>query len=354
MKSIILTATVLLLFNGFAFSCTTFCVKRANETYLGSNLDWSVGEGLIIINKKNVSKNAVEVVNPVFWVSKYGSISFSLFGREFPQTGMNEAGLAIGSMALHQTRYAKRDNRPELHKTQWVQYCLDNYSTVKEVINSDLEIRIHTNAQVKQHYLVCDKTGDCATIEFLNGKLVSHTKKTLPVKVLANDTYESSLRSLNGQISSSPPLIDAYYGGNSLFRFQKAAEMTRHFESKKNLDPIDYSFKILEAVAQGSFTKWSIVYDIDKKTAYLKTLYNKKRRYVELSKFDLSCNTDVMILDMNEKLSGNITSRLKKYTPKANYDHIEKSLREHSFLSFDLYNSLKIMSEFPEQTRCLK
>lgn len=38
----------------------------------------------------------------------------------------------------------------------------------------------------RSHWLVCDSTGQCATVEFLKGKTVYHTGDELPVKALTN------------------------------------------------------------------------------------------------------------------------------------------------------------------------
>ena len=42
------------------------------------------------------------------------------------------------------------------------------------------------------HFLVGDSKGNCASIEFIGGKMVCHTGQTMPVKVLANSTYDQS------------------------------------------------------------------------------------------------------------------------------------------------------------------
>jgi choloylglycine hydrolase len=58
-------------------------------------MDGIVGDGTIIVNKRNVSKTALLYSDatgcqPVKWTSKYGSITFNQNGREFPFSGINE------------------------------------------------------------------------------------------------------------------------------------------------------------------------------------------------------------------------------------------------------------------------
>ena len=78
----------------------------------------------------------------ISWVSKYGSITFNQYGKEFPTGGMNEKGLVVELMWLDETRYPEPDQRGVLNVLQWIQYQLDNSQTIDEVIASDKKIRI--------------------------------------------------------------------------------------------------------------------------------------------------------------------------------------------------------------------
>ncbi|MBN2363358.1 hypothetical protein JXL83_04420 [candidate division WOR-3 bacterium] len=70
-------------------ACSTFCLKSQNELIYGRNFDWMVGEGLVIVNKRGIEKTAFINENPAHWTSKYGSVTFNLYGREFPMDGIN-------------------------------------------------------------------------------------------------------------------------------------------------------------------------------------------------------------------------------------------------------------------------
>ena len=127
--------------------CTTFCLDKGNQLVVGSNLDWFIDDGLVIVNKRNVSKTALLPTEwaegkPASWISKFGSVTFNLAGLEIPFGGMNEAGLVVTTMMLEATEYPEPDSRPSLFAGQWKQYQLDNFSTVEEVLASDSQIRI--------------------------------------------------------------------------------------------------------------------------------------------------------------------------------------------------------------------
>jgi choloylglycine hydrolase len=166
-----------------SYACTSFCLTTAGECTFGVNLDRSSDEGLIYVNKRNVSKIGWEKNTggeSARWTSTYGSVTFNIVGYNLPYAGMNEAGLMISTLGLNESRAPAPDDRFPLLSPLWVQYQLDNYSTVDEVIASDSQVRITMTAPVNpphpvDHFLVCDKRGECATIEFLDGKMcVSH------------------------------------------------------------------------------------------------------------------------------------------------------------------------------------
>src|SRR4030095_13103539 len=120
------------------------------------------------------------------------------------------------------------------------------------------EIRI--TGEVPLHYLVADRSGAAATIEFLEGRLKTHEGKTLPVPVLTNDTYERSLASLSRYQGfggdATPPS-----GSASLARCARTAALVKS-EATQGGKPIsEYAFDILESAAQGDHTRWSIVYE---------------------------------------------------------------------------------------------
>ena len=113
--------------------CTSFCLYHGNQLLFGSNLDWYLDDGLVIVNKRGVSKTAMTYINmdsnPTSWTSKYGSLTFNQYGREITFSGINEAGLVVSTMMLLETEYPAPDSRPSLGPGQWTQYQLDNSST---------------------------------------------------------------------------------------------------------------------------------------------------------------------------------------------------------------------------------
>ena len=93
-------------------ACTTFVLKNDSQIVYGRNFDFNIGNGFIVNNQRGISKYAFvgSEENLMTWESKYGSITFNQFGKEFPYGGMNEKGLVIAQMYLSQTMNPQFDD----------------------------------------------------------------------------------------------------------------------------------------------------------------------------------------------------------------------------------------------------
>jgi len=333
-------------------SCTTFCLDHGDQPVFGRNLDWYVGDGLVVINKRGVEKTAITDPfnrdNLLSWTSKYGSATFNQHGREFPLGGMNEAGLIVETMVLEDTEYPSPDSRPEVETLQWVQYQLDNFSTIEEVISGQSQIRIREIADPGLHFLVCDRMGNCATIEFIGKKAVYHTKETMPVKALTNSKYAETISYWE---KNSIPQPDKY---KTVGRFARAANMVKNYDPKTSKAPIDYAFDILENVAHHFYTQWRIVYDVKNLSVFFRTLENQSIRHFSLKSFDLSCATPVKVLDVNTELSGDISDKFVDYTYQINRNLIGEAFRKTPSLSAVPDHVLDMRSKYPEGASCIE
>jgi penicillin V acylase-like amidase (Ntn superfamily) len=351
---LVLSLLAIVLFPFYLHPCTTFCFKSNGEWIFGRNYDFEIEYGLVIVNKRGVAKTALlspgTTGQPAKWVSKYGSITINQFGREFPLGGMNEAGLVIELMWLTPTEYPNSDHRPALHELQWIQHQLDTAATVKDVIASDRVIRIEASASVPIHFLLCDRKGGAAAIEFLGGRMRAYTGPGLPVKALTNNTYEYCLDffKLSGSDETKPSFVQA---ANSLKRFVWAAKGTQAWDPKTSGDPVAYAFQILDKANQSN-SKFRIVYDPKAGRIYFRTASTPAVRSINFRQFDFSCGTPVKILNMLADLKGDVTSQVQDYTWEANYNLIKKSFSETSFLKGMPEMQLNFMSKYPDSLSC--
>lgn len=327
------------------YACTTFCLKSNGEVLFGKNYDWMIGDGMVFVNKRGVSKISSEDVNPARWVSKYGSVTFNQYGWESPSGGMNEEGVVIELMWLDDTQYPAPDERPTIDVLEWIQFNLDTAATTEQVVRNAETVRIAS--AVKLHYLVNDRFGNSATIEFLNGKLVAHTGEQLPYVTLANDPYARSLEYVGRKYGAATT-------ESSLDRFSRAAAKSRQFgmRPRADKDAVDYAFNILDNVMQKKSTQWSIVYDQRRGRVYWRTKKRSDLKSVDTTALDYSCGTAVKVLDIDHKESGDVTRRFRMFTRQGNRELIERSFGGTEFLKNVPNERKDRLAEFPERFVC--
>jgi choloylglycine hydrolase len=306
-----------------AYTCTTFFLNKNGQLIFGRNYDWVTETGMLNTNLRGVVKTSMDKGKTFQWVSKFGSISFNQYGKEFPNGGMNEKGLVVELMWLDESKFPEPDSRPALNVLQWIQYQLDNCSTIDEVIATDKIVRINLESP-PQHYLIADAQGHAATVEFLNGKMVVHRDEALPVAVLANSTYQQSINAVQQAASKS----SRQFSDNSLQRFSTACQMVKKFQQENIQQPaVEYAFDILKNVAQGNVTKWSIVYDISNRKIYFKTADYPNRKEVDFNRFDFSCAAMPKAFAMNQTAGGNISPQFVSYSNEVNKTKLKEAFR---------------------------
>lgn len=344
---IVLTVlTLTSIFTVQALACTTFCLKNGNEVLFGKNYDWMIGDGIVFVNRRGVAKMSADDTekNVAAWISKYGSVTFNQYGWESPSGGMNEAGLVMELMWLDDTQWPSKNDLPTVDVLEFIQFNLDTAATADEVIRNSEKVRI--SSQVKLHYLVNDKQGNAATIEFLDGKLVAHSGKDLPHAALANDTYS---RSINYSRRTAEPTSES-----SLDRFSRAARKSTEFStgSRSEKGAVDYAFGVLDDVAQRNSTQWSIVYDQKRGNIHFKTRTSPQVKIIDAKAFDYACSAPVKMLDIDRKASGDATSAFTNYAPTANRDLIERAFKGTPFLTNVPASVKDHYASFPERFGC--
>ena len=352
------------------WSCSTFCLDMNGQHIVGFNLDWIQPDGLVVVNKHGVKKTAfVDTQNdygqPATWLSKYGSVTFNMFGPEFTAAlGMNEAGLVVCGLNLNATQNPAPDKRPYAGMGQYTQYQLDNFNTVKDVMASVKQIRIGGPYATKMptHFFICDKTGACAVVEFLDGKPVFYSGKNLPIKALTNTAYADALRFLK---TGTRPKDDR--PGFTMKRFLKVVDMLNKYTSQGSGSVIDYAFTILQSVPPVEYeiidgvrvasglgdTQWSVVFDLQNLHIYFRTITNRNIRVINLNSFDYSCSEPAQVLDINTDLSGDVTGQFKDYSKENSRQHISDSalvvLSDYIGLSNETIDSIFL---YPDKTAC--
>lgn len=330
--------------------CTTFLAPSTAGPVVAKSYDWDNGRGMLIANKRGVAKKALTLKpwdQAATWTSRYASLTFNQYGRELPNGGMNTAGLVVEIMWLNESRYPGRDGRPSLNELQWIQYQLDRFATVAEVVKAAPELRV-SRVHAAVHYLVCDKGGACAAFEYLDGQLVITDGASLVAPALTNHTYTSSAAHLaRHQGFGGTRAVPG--GRRSLARFVRAATMTRSQPVARS-EAVEAAFRGLDDVAQGSYTKWQIVYEPADLRVHFRTRDARRVKYVDLGDLDDSCSSIVGTLDLAFAEGGDMTHRLVPYHPLANRQLIQASVGDLGAVIGPLL--VRLAASYPESLAC--
>ena len=334
------------------FPCTTFVLRQGDHIVFGRNLDWNIDYGLVLVNQAGFRKTPLyPQLTSLSWNVKYGSITFNQYGKEAPMDGMNQAGLVVAEMWLDGTSYPAADSRPPIGDLPWIQYQLDNCGTVEEVIRTDAAVRISPGSE-PLHFLVADRTGDAAVIEFLSGGMVVHRGENLPVRALTNNTYDESSAILQRYVGfgGTAPIPSS---SNSPSRFVRVADRIARYGAQDPIPIITYAFATLLSVGLSS-TQWTIVYDITEGKVHFRTRQSSEIKTVRPDTMDFLCRTTSKLLDINIIAGGNVTALLQQYTRAANRDLIYKSYRGTDFLRDTPDSVIDARAAIPDSFVCCR
>jgi len=183
--NLLIVLTILFFSNSKISNACTRVVYQGpgGYTITARSMDWKdeIPANLWLFPKGMERKGEVGP-NSVTWKSKYGSIVTSAFDISSCD-GMNEKGLVANLLWLAESTYPAYDgSKKGLSIAAWVQYVLDNFSSVEETVNEMKKEEFvvvstdipGTNTFASLHLSISDATGDNAIFEYIDGKLTIH------------------------------------------------------------------------------------------------------------------------------------------------------------------------------------
>ena len=316
-------------------ACTAFMLKGKAYCVVGFNEnDKKSLPGMIVTNKRGVAKEGLswnrlvseEVIKEpkIKWTSRYGSVSFNLLGIDMPCYGVNEKGLFIVELYLDKAYSTNIDGRANMWWAQWIQYQLDNYASVKEVIKAlkSAPVIDWWPNYSGSHFFVSDKNGATAAIELIDGKYVVSENGKMPVLVLCNGKYQEDLTALRQY---------AGFGGTANFtintqdwknRFCNVAHLLRNYQAAQQaVNPVEYSWNVLNDNYPGI---WQFVYDVNNGALQFRSDQGRGIKELDMSAIDFSYKTPIMYLDIHADFSGKALPRFSKLTPEVNKQYASK------------------------------
>lgn len=183
-------------------ACTRVVYKGLDGLFITArSMDWKEDTQTDLwIFPRGMSRNGETGAQTVKWKSKYGSVVAAAYNI-CSTDGMNEKGLVANLLWLAESKYPDWDRqKPGLTIAAWVQYVLDNFATVKEVVDELQQERFtivsdNVPGQARLatlHLSISDASGDSAIFEYIEGKLVIHHDPAYQV-MTNSPAYEKQL-----------------------------------------------------------------------------------------------------------------------------------------------------------------
>lgn len=334
--------------------CTRVVWPDANgSVVVGRNMDFSRDLMTNLWKQPRGVERDDGVTGELTWTSKYGSViatSFDIISVD----GINEEGLAGHVLWLAESDYGTpAESRTKLSQAIWMQYFLDNFSTVAEAV----EWIRKTDVQVVQmddptggkpptiHLALDDATGDSAIIEYVEGKPMVHHSPDY--RVMTNSpTYDQQLelvKRVEG-LGGDQPLPGST---DAVDRFARASYYVGRLEQPKSqLESIAAMFSVIRNAAQpyrspdpgkpdASQTIWQTVSDLTNKRYVFESTTRPNIVWVDLKDLDFSEGSGQLKLDLTSELAlegglaGNVSSRFEDKGPMTFLSlKLEKQLAE--------------------------
>ncbi|MFZ1876699.1 MAG: linear amide C-N hydrolase [Nitrososphaeraceae archaeon] len=142
------------------------------------NMDWLENmRSNLWLFPRGINREGLAGKNSLTWASKYGSVITSAYDLASTD-GMNEKSLACHMLWLAESDYGRRnENIPGLSVSLWLQFVLDNFANVDEVVtyveNHPFQILpciVGTTGKVSEvHMMIENVSGDAAIFEYTDG-----------------------------------------------------------------------------------------------------------------------------------------------------------------------------------------
>jgi hypothetical protein len=157
-------------------ACTCFAALNPDgDMILGRNFDWHNHPTLTLFTDPPGRYASVSTVDTYYLGCDTGEPSWTcriglLFAPYRPFDGMNEAGLAVGMMAVPHARDGQDPHKVTVDSLQAIRLLLDHAEDVDEAISLLREYNV-LFGEPPLHYLISDASGNSAVIEFIDGEM---------------------------------------------------------------------------------------------------------------------------------------------------------------------------------------
>lgn len=339
---LVLNMLVLVVTGLVGIQCAQGCTRVVylgpeNTVVTGRTMDWPKDMGTNLwAFPRGVKRDSAAGPRSLHWTSKYGSVVASAFDVASCD-GMNEKGLAANMLYLAESEYptpGPDDKRRPLSVSVWLQYALDNYSSVEEAVaglsKEPFYVVMVMTPDGKPglvHLSLSDATGDSAILQYVGGKLVIYHDRQYQV-MTNSPTFDKQLA------------INAYWkqiGGTTFLpgtnrsadRFVRASFYIHAIpQTSDNIEAVAGVFSVIRNVSVPlgittpgepniSSTLWRTVADNQDRRYYFESTRMPNVFWVNLADMDFKpeAPTKKLTLTTGAVFSGNTSAQFQEAKP---------------------------------------
>ena len=233
------------------WACSLFAALGGADKFYGRNFDWVDSPALLLFTHPANGFASVSMVDLAYLgfgdkVNQLTELSLDqrqalLNAPALPFDGMNERGLVIGMAAVPDGNTRPDPGKETIDSLQVIRKMLDQASTVDEAVAVLQQVNIDWGSGPALHYLIADRSGQSALVEFYQGK-IQFIPTDKPWHLATNFLLSSVGESASGQCP----------------RYDKIDQ--RLSTAAGSIDA-EEAQRLLRDVSQAN-TQWSIVYGL--------------------------------------------------------------------------------------------
>lgn len=233
------------------WACSLFAALGGADKFYGRNFDWLDSPALLLFTHPTNAYASVSMVDLAYLgfgdkVKQLTELPLDqrqalLNALDLPFDGMNDCGLVVGMAAVPDGDLRLDPGKETVDSLQVIRQMLDRAGTVNEAVTVLQQYNIEWGSGPALHYLIADRSGRSALVEFYQGK----------IQIIPNDKpWHLATNFLVSSIGESPT--------GQCPRYDKIDQ--RLSTSAGRLDAAK-AMHLLQDVSQVS-TQWSVVYGL--------------------------------------------------------------------------------------------
>ena len=164
-----------------AWACSLFTALGGDSKFYGRNFDWVDSPALLLFTHPTTGYASVSMVDLAYLefgdkVDRLTELPLDqrlplLDAPGLPFDGMNERGLVVGMAAVPDGNVQPDPGKETIDSLQVIRKMLDQAGTVDEAVAVLQQVNIEWGSGPPLHYLIADRSGQAALVEFYQGKL---------------------------------------------------------------------------------------------------------------------------------------------------------------------------------------